>query len=158
MEIKDYPNYLIYPDGRIWGKKTQGRKEGFMKINLDKSVGYLRIGLTNENGERKFRIHRLLAQHYIPNPNNYDEVDHIDGNSLNNDLSNLRWCDRSINCMNRRLFKNNKSGFKNISQRENGSWKVIYLRYKIQKTFKSKIDAICYKYIIQLRIRANHFQ
>ena len=50
MEIKDYPNYLIYPDGRIWGKKTQGRKEGFMKIHIDKSKGYMRISLTNENG------------------------------------------------------------------------------------------------------------
>ena len=34
MEIKDYPNYLIYPDGRIWGNKTKGRKEGFMKSLL----------------------------------------------------------------------------------------------------------------------------
>ena len=154
MEIKDYPNYLIYPDGRIWGKKTQGRKEGFMKMKSD-NHGYLRLGLTNENGHKKFRLHRLIAQHYIPNPNNYPEVDHIDGNTLNNDISNLRWCDRSINTMNRRIFKNNKSGFKNISQRETGSWKVFYQKYKIQKTFKTKLEAICYKYVIQLRIKAN---
>ena len=155
MEIQDYPNYLIYPDGRIWGKKTKGRKEGFMKMNPDHN-GYLRLGLTNGNGEKKFRLHRLLAQHYIPNPNNYKEVDHIDGNPQNNDLSNLRWCDRSTNTMNRRIFKNNKSGFKNITRRnETGSWKVCYLKYKIQKTFKTKIDALCYKYIIQLRIKAN---
>ena len=158
MEIKDYPNYLIYPDGRIWGKKTQGRKEGFMKIHIDKSKGYMRISLTNENGNRKLYLHRLLAENYIPNPNNYDEVDHIDGNSLNNDLSNLRWCDRSINCQNRRLFKNNKSGFKNISQRETGSWRVFYQKYKINKCFKTKMEALCYKYIIQLRIKANHCQ
>ena len=159
MEIKDYPNYLIYPDGRIWGNKKKGRKEGFIKINIDKTVGYYRFGLTNENGEKKFYLHRLLAEHYIPNPNNYHEVDHIDGNSLNNDLSNLRWCDRSINTQNRRLFKNSTSGFKNISQRkESGSWKVHYQRYKIQKTFKTKTEALCYKYIIQLRIKANHYQ
>ena len=158
MEIKDYPNYLIYPDGRIWGNKKKGRKEGFIKINIDKTKGYYRFGLTNENGQIKYRIHRLLAQHYIPNPNNYDEVDHIDGNPLNNDLSNLRWCDRSINCQNRRIFKNNNSGFKNISQRETGSWRVFYKKYKIQKTFKTKIEAICYKYIVQLRIKANHYK
>ena len=136
------------------GKKTQGRKEGFMKMKPDQ-YGYLRLGLTNENGEKKFRLHRLIAQHYIPNPNNYPEVDHIDGNTLNNNISNLRWCDRSINCQNRRIFKNNKSGFKNISQRENGSWRVIYQKYKIRKTFKTKLEAICYKYLIQLRIKAN---
>ena len=155
MEIQDYPNYVIYPDGRI--KKIHGHKKGFMKIRPNHE-GYLRLGLTNENREKKFRLHRLLAQHYIPNPNNYDEVDHIDGNPLNNDLSNLRWCDRSINNMNRRVFKNNKSGFKNISQRETGSWRVFYKKYKINKCFKTKKEALCYKYIIQLRIKANHFQ
>lgn len=156
MEIINYPNYLIYKDGRVYGKKGKGRKEGFKKIHKDE--GYLKIGLTNENGERNFRIHRLLAIHYIPNPNDYSEVDHIDGNTLNNDLSNLRWCDRSINCQNRRIFKNNKTGFKNISQRnDSGSWRVSYIKYKIQKTFKTKIEALCYKYIIQLRIKAKHF-
>ena len=68
MEIINYPDYIIYPDGSIWGKKTKGRKEGFMKTKTDD--GYLRIGLTNSEGHRKFRIHRLLAIHYIPNPNN----------------------------------------------------------------------------------------
>ena len=153
MEIINYPGYIIYPDGSIWGKKTKGRKEGFMKTKPN-SDGYLRLGLTNSEGHRKFKIHRLLAIHYIPNPNNYTEVDHIDGNTLNNDLSNLRWCDRSVNCQNRRIFKNNKSGFKNISQRENGSWRISYSRYKIQKTFKTKTEALCYKYIIQLKIKA----
>ena len=137
MEIINYSGYIIYDDGRIWGKKTQGRKEGFMKMKPDHD-GYLRLGLTNKNGERKFRVHRLLAQHYIPNPNNYPEVDHIDGNPKNNHISNLRWCDRSINCMNRRKFKNNTSGYKNISQRKDtGSWRVYYHKYKIKKTFKT---------------------
>jgi len=157
MEIINYPNYIIYPDGKVWGNKTSGRKEGFMKMSPD-CCGYLRFGLTNENGYKKFRIHRLLAIHYIPNPNNYPEVDHIDRCRTNNDLSNLRWCDRSINRQNRNIFKNNTSGFKNISQiKESGSWKVSYLKYKIHKTFKTKIKALCYKYIIQLRIKANHF-
>jgi hypothetical protein len=37
--------------------------------------------------------------------------------------------------MNRKIFKNNKSGFKNISQRENGSWRVIYQKYEINKKY-----------------------
>ena len=158
MEIINYPGYLIYPDGRIWGKKTKGRKEGWMKTRQNDD-GYLGLGLTNKDGPKKFSVHRLLAIHYIPNPNNLPEVDHIDRNVLNNDLSNLRWVDRSTQCLNRGIGKNNTSGFKHISQRkENGSWKVYYHRFKIHKSFKNKIDALCYKYIIELRIKAGHFK
>ena len=103
---------------------------------------------------------RKLKKLGVKIPSGY-EIDHKKAISYggSNDLSNLRWCDRSTNCQNRRIFKNNTSGFKNISQRkESGSWKVHYQKYKIQKTFKTKKEALCYKFIIQLRIKANHFQ
>ena len=153
----DFHNYIIYNDGRVWGKKTKGRAERYMKQSLNED-GYYRLGLTINGKEKKYYTHKLVAQLYVPNPHNFSEVDHIDRDPTNNHFSNLRWCDRSTNTMNREIFKNNKSGFKNISQRkDSGSWKVFYQKYKIQKTFKSKIDAICYKYIIQLRIKANHY-
>ena len=148
MEIQDYPNYLIYPDGRVYSKK----RKIFLKANP--SGGYLTVSLSNSGDVETLLIHRLLALHYIPNPQHKSDVDHIDRNKRNNNLSNLRWATHSENMKNVEIRKDNKSGFKNISQRKSGSWEVSYSRYKIRKTFKTKIDALCYKYIIQLKIKA----
>jgi hypothetical protein len=52
---------------------------------------YLYVNLNN-NGIKQFRLHRLVALHFIPNPNNLPEVNHIDGNKENNCITNLEWC------------------------------------------------------------------
>lgn len=59
---------------------------------------YYKVGLVDERGKvKQIHIHRLLATHFIPNPNNLPQVNHIDGNKKNNDLSNLEWVTRSQN-------------------------------------------------------------
>lgn len=63
--------------------------------------GYLRVRLTSLHGVDKTElVHRLVAKAFIPNPNNYAYVDHIDGNRTNNVAHNLRWCTRSMNMLN----------------------------------------------------------
>jgi hypothetical protein len=162
MEVQGFPNYLIYPDGRVWANKTKGRKEGFMKTNINQD-GYLILGLTNEVvHSKKFRVHRLVAQHYIPNPDNLPEVDHIDRNTLNNDISNLRWADRTIQNRNKGNYKTNTSGHRNVyltkrKGRKNNKWQYKNTIYNISFIRINKIEVLCYKYIILLRIKARHF-
>lgn len=56
------------------------------------------INLTNKEGKRKmYKVHQLVAKAFIPNPNNYLIINHIDGNPLNNRVDNLEWCTQKHN-------------------------------------------------------------
>lgn len=95
-DLKDFEGlYQINIDGEMWSNYYNR----IMSPANDK--GYLKISLTKDKVRKTCRIHRLLAIQYIPNPDNLPEIDHIDRNTLNNDLSNLRWCDRFTNANNR---------------------------------------------------------
>ena len=105
MEIQGYPNYLIYDDGRVFSKKS----DRFLKSSPN-SCGYLNVNLWNKEGRKNFNIHRLVAEHYIDNPENKKEIDHISRDKQDNRKENLRWSTRSENSQNRDIFKNNKLG------------------------------------------------
>ena len=59
--------------------------------------GYLRICLAKNGKHKMFRIHRLVAQTFLSNKNNYEDVNHKDGNKQNNCVNNLEWCSRKQN-------------------------------------------------------------
>ena len=71
--------------------------------SVNKNTGYLQLNLNTTSGRVNRLKHRLIAQQFIPNPDNLSEVDHIDRNKLNNSLSNLRWVSRSDNLRNRTI-------------------------------------------------------
>lgn len=66
------------------------RKGQLIKPNL-KYNGYLQIGLRKNGKRKRFSIHRLVAQHFIKNPENKSQVNHIDCNKQNNHHKNLEW-------------------------------------------------------------------
>ena len=87
MRIAGYERYEVFEDGSIKNDKNR-----MLKPYLSKR-GYYRVKLYDLNGYAKmFQVHRLVAQAFIPNPNNLPEVNHIDGNKQNNSVENLEWC------------------------------------------------------------------
>lgn len=72
-------------------------KGRILKNSIIKDKGYCRVSLNNGNGKISKRVHRLVAEAFIPNPENKLEVNHKDGNKLNNCVSNLEWCTNKEN-------------------------------------------------------------
>ena len=108
-DIIDYPNYKISNLGRIWSNY----KKDFMILN-NHNKRYYQIKLSNKGKRKPFLVHRLVALAFIPNPNNLPEIDHINNIKTDNRLDNLRWVNRSQNNHNKRIQKNNTTGYKNI--------------------------------------------
>jgi len=81
-----YKNYYVTEDGRVISKKRNIE----IKPNI-KKTGYTNTILSVEGKTLHIPIHRLVAETYIPNPDNKPCVNHKDGNKLNNAVSNLEW-------------------------------------------------------------------
>jgi len=147
--IEGFPGsheYMIYPNGDVLSLK----RDIILKTSNHRD-GYQMIGLKDENGKQIMRyIHRLVATHFIPNPRNLNEVDHINRDKCDNTIENLRWVTHAENLKNKGEYKNNTSGHKFVSyHRFDKRWqfqrridgKIIH------KSFKTKTDALCYKFI-----------
>lgn len=87
---------------REWGFGSR-REEKPRKVTIKK--GYASVGLSKESVIKHILLHRVVASAFIPNPNNYPQINHIDGNKLNNHYKNLEWCDRSHNQVHARKLK-----------------------------------------------------
>jgi len=151
MEIQGYPNYLIFPNGDVDNSKGKILKPYNTR-------GYLAVKLYKNKKQTTKLLHRLVAEHYIPNPGNYPEVDHIDRNKCNNDVTNLRWINRAGNCQNTSIKSTNTSGIKNISYvKRDNIWKYdkSINGNKIEKFNKNKNIILWIKFYDYIILKYN---
>lgn len=87
-------HYEISNLGRVRNKRT-----GRFIVTKQGKLGYPKVNLWKSNKYKTILIHRLIGIHFIPNPLNYKEINHIDGNRTNNSIENLEWVSRKQNCI-----------------------------------------------------------
>jgi hypothetical protein len=93
---KDVPNYEGLYQISDLGRAKSLYTNKILKPSFDK-FGYARFSASKEKKQKTLRIHRLVGELFIPNPNNLPQLNHIDGNKTNNHLDNLEWCTDSEN-------------------------------------------------------------
>lgn len=93
---KDIPKWELYYEINENGDVRNKLTGNYIKGDIN-NAGYYRICLYHKSKKQRFFRHRLVAQLFIPNPNNYPEVNHINGDKSMNNKNNLQWCDRTRN-------------------------------------------------------------
>jgi len=92
-KVPGFETYSVSSDGRVFSNKRSGQIE----LSPSMSTGYAKVTLSNGGEKKNWQVHRLVAELFIPNRKNLEIVNHIDGDKLNNDVSNLEWVTRKGN-------------------------------------------------------------
>lgn len=89
--------YQVSNKGNVKSLHWYGGNQVRLLALIDDHKGYRKVTLANNGHQRMYLVHRLVAKAFIPNPNNYDFVNHRDENKSNNCVENLEWCTKSYN-------------------------------------------------------------
>ena len=107
-DIKGYEGlYMVSNGGDV-----KSVKNGILKPSVYKGTGYYYVGLYKDGKRKGYTIHRLVADAFIPNPNNLPCVNHKDESKINNNVENLEWCTHRYNsnygCRNEKISAKSK--------------------------------------------------
>ena len=130
-EIKGYPNYEISNMGRVRSKPREGTKGGIVKQFI-RGGTYYKVKIYKDGKQFNVWTHRLVATHFIANPKNKPQVNHKDGNKLNNRADNLEWVTCSENLDH--SYANGLRKTRKVAQYMNGVFIKYYLNcYRASK-------------------------
>lgn len=116
--IENYENYSVSTLGQVRNDTT-----GKILKKGNNGHGRFQVSLCKNGIIKRFQIHRLVALAFIPNPEGKLEIDHINNDPSNNNLTNLRWATHRENGRNTRIPSNNTSGIKGVSwYKSQGKW------------------------------------
>lgn len=113
--------YAVTSCGKVWSYKNQK----FLKPDV-KTNGYLRVDLCKDGQKKKYYVHRLVGEAYIPNPEGKPQINHKDENKSHNYIANLEWVTAKENC--------------NYGTRNQRLRKSVYC-VELDKVFESVLDA-----------------
>ena len=135
--------YIIYSDGKVWSNK----RNRFLKCK--KIKGYPSFVHHNKT----YKIHRLIAELFIPNPNNFQQVNHINGIKGDNRVENLEWINNRDNCIHYH-FKENK--FTGASFDKSRNKYVTYIRHNSKTIFLGRYNTPEEGHKVYMEYRLKH--
>lgn len=130
-DIKGYTGlYSVSTTGKVLSHQSEKLLKPFVNHK-----GYLIVQLSKNGHRQNKRIHRLVAEAFIPNPDALPEVDHIDNDMQNNKVENLRWVTGSCNTRNREVCRSSTSRYNGVLKTKTGTFiasiwfnrKTVYL-------------------------------
>lgn len=132
-DIEGCSSHLVSNMGRIYVKSINRAIYGSLKH------GYRNVSIIDYAGKRhQFSVHRLVAQAFVPNPDDKPQVDHIDSDPLNNKATNLRWVDNEEQMQNIET----KKKMQLAAERQQKSWKLKPLIKKMLEIEPDKLELI----------------
>ena len=142
VEVKGYEGlYAINRNGEIksLAKTIYQPNHGYRKFKeytlkpWDNGHGYKVVSLAKEGKRKNHYMHRLVAEHFIENPNNYPEVNHIDYDKGNNNVNNLEWVSRKMNMQHSIIHMHNPKNTSTYSDKTNTGYSYICQRAESER-------------------------